>query len=221
MPKRLWLLSGALTLALSPLAAQSSFEYRDRTGDQEVAMHITEDRLPEGLLVRSSMSNGDYHEVQYDTTGQTVRYRVDSPERGTHYVARRIGNVLRVDGTLKGRPVARTLRIDDRPWYETVEVSLTPLALSGSKKPLLFWILHPWEATAYLMTGNLEPAQTVMVNDQAVQTVPVRVRPFGILGLFWSTLYWYRSADGLFVRYEGVRGLPGTPPTVVELIRQD
>lgn len=32
--------------------------------------------------------------------------------------------------------------------------------------------------------------------------------------LFWGADYWFRTSDGLLVRYEEVRGGPGTPTTV-------
>jgi len=51
-----------------------------------------------------------------------------------------------------------------------------------------------------------------------VDAVRLRVVPVGILRFFWSALYWFRPADGRFERSEGVRGGPGTPKTVVELL---
>jgi len=47
------------------------------------------------------------------------------------------------------------------------------------------------------------------------------VKPAGILGAFWSSLYWYRPADGRFLRYEAMREGPGTPKSVVEFVGQN
>ena len=68
------------------------------------------------------------------------------------------------------------------------------------------------------MQAREEKEEGIPVDGRALEAMRVKVSPWGLLSLFWSSLYWYRSSDGTFVRFEGVRGLPGTPKTVVELI---
>ncbi len=218
--KLTWLLLPALILAAGSLSAQERITYRDRTGGQQIIISIQEDQEPQGLLVRSFMSDGDYHEVQYDLSQTTVRYHVDSPQRKTDYTAVRAGNLIVVQGVLAGVPISRKLRIDARPWLETVEVSLSRLALDGTSQRRVFWIVHPWEARAYLMQATVEPQQLISVADANLLAVPVRMSQAGILAIFWSALYWFQWPDGLFVRYNAVRGLPGTPPTLIELIAE-
>lgn len=58
------------------------------------------------------------------------------------------------------------------------------------------------------------------MDGRTEEAMRVRVSPWGLLSLFWSSLYWFRPSDGAFLRYEAVRGLPGTPKTVVELIEE-
>jgi hypothetical protein len=207
-----------LMFVTGSLIAQESSTYRDTAGGREISIRILQDPLPGGLLIRSFMSDGEYHEVEYGAADATVRYRVTSPVRKLDYTVRKEGNLIRFEGTLGGRPLSRTQRIDDRPWYQTIEKSLSGFARSGGRALLLFWIVQPWEARAYLMQAANEGEETVVVGSGRTSARRVRVSPAGLLSLFWSTLYWYRSSDGLFVRYEGVRGLPGTPLTVVELV---
>ena len=215
-----WLVLCALLLAGNSLAAQAVFTYRERTAGADIMVHMEEDIVPHGLIIRSSMSDGDYHEVEYDATEATVKYRVVSPSRKTAYSALRKGNVIDVSGVLAGKPFSRTLQIDSHPWYETMEVSLSHYALGGVQQPLLFWVVQPWDANAYLMQAKVEPEQMISVDEARLHAMPVLVSAAGFLSLFWSTLYWYRSTDGLYVRYEGVRGGPGTPLTVVEMIAE-
>jgi hypothetical protein len=220
MSKSAWLFPCVLILSAGFSAAQASPTYSERTGDREITIRVVQERLPRGVVIRSFMSDGDYHEVEYDDSETTVRYRVASPAKNMDYSAARAGNLIMVQGVVAGKAVSRKLLIDDSPWYQTLEVSLSPYALAGSAQPLVFWIVQPWEARAYLMRAKVEPEQTILMAKASVRALPVRVSPTGLLGLFWSTLYWYRSPDGVFVRYEGVRGLPGTPRTVVELISE-
>jgi hypothetical protein len=198
--------------------AQASYSLRDTTGGRQVDIRILHEPLPSGLLVRSFMSNGEYHEVEYGPSAATVRYRVLSPSRNLDYTVRRDGNLLRFEGTFRGKPLSRTQKIDDHDWLETIELSLSAFARSSDRTSPAFWIVNPWEAKAFLMQATNEGADAVMVAGTPTASIRVRVRPAGFLAIFWSSLYWYRAADGLFVRYEAVRGLPGTPLTVVELM---
>jgi hypothetical protein len=37
----------------------------------------------------------------------------------------------------------------------------------------------------------------------------------GVLGSVWHSFYWFRCSDHVFVRYEGIIGLPFVPRTTV------
>jgi hypothetical protein len=199
-------------------AAPAAFNYRDRTGNHEIDILIAREDTADGFIVRSRMNDGDMHDVEMDASAATVRYRVRSPQRRTDYTVTRQGTVLVVQGTLRGAPVSKRITIDSRPWYQSVESSLAAFALGGGRSQPEFWIVHPWEANAYLLRAASEGDQVITVNGRSVVGLKVRIRPVGILQLFWSSLYWYRPADGWFLRYEGVRGFPGTPLTVLEYV---
>ena len=207
-----------LTFVAGPALAQEPITFRESTGGHQIISSVIESPLPHGLLVTSSLSNGDFYEVEYGPANGTVRYSVVSPARKLDYTARREGNIIGFEGTFGGKPLSRKQRIDDRPWLETVEISLVPFMLSASRTPILFWIVAPWEARAYLMQATNEGAETVSVDTAQIPAMRVRVKPTGLLAALWSSLYWYRASDGRFVKYEAFRGMPGTPLTVVELV---
>jgi hypothetical protein len=221
MRRMIALLASVLSLVSLPLIAQTMNTYRDRTGTAEVVIRMEQDPLPHGFLVRSFLSDGDFHEVEYGAADTTVRYRVVSPARNLDYSARREGNLLSFEGVLSGKQISRTQQIDDSPWFETIEVSIRAFVLAAPRSPKVFWIVQPWEAKAHLMQASNEGADTVSVNDVQTETLRVRVSAAGLLSLFWSSLYWYRSSDGSFVKYEAVRGPPGFPLTTVELVSEN
>jgi hypothetical protein len=214
----LTLLACVLSFVSLPLIAQSSNTYRDRTGAGVVFIRMEQELLPQGVLIRSFLSNGEFHEVEYGAARTTVSYRVVSPARNLDYTVRREENLLSFKGVFAGEPISREQRIDDTPWFETIEVSIRDFVLADAQAPKLFWTVQPWEAKAYLLQATNEGADTVSVNGVQTKALRVRVRAAGLLSLFWSSLYWYRSSDGSFVRYEAVRGPPGMPLTTVELI---
>jgi len=204
--------------SLLPAAAQEKPVYRERTGHRVISIKMWIESLVSGPIIHSVMSDGDTHDVTIDPTGATQSYRFESPARKTAYFASREGEAIRLDGVLKGKPVARRLAIDSRPWYETVEVMLRDYALAGSTSPVFFWIVHPFEAKAYLLQARGEGRESIEVNGSRLEALKVRVGLPGIGSILWNTVYWYRPGDGMFLRYEGVRGFPGTPVTVVELL---
>lgn len=198
------------------VAGQETVPYRDITGGRETRIAMFEEQTPGGWIIHSRMSDGEMHDVDIDASGATLRYHVVSPARRIDYRVTRDGNVLIIEGTFSGAPLSRKITIDEHPWYETLERSLQGYAAAGAPGKVVFWIVHPWEARAYLLGATGEGYQQVTVNDRAMTALRVRVRPEGFYHFFWSALYWYRREDAMFVRYEGVRGFPGTPRTVVE-----
>jgi hypothetical protein len=215
----MFLLCAGFLLGFSLAArAEPSLLYRDTTGGVQILIHMWVELLPTGSLINSVLSDGDVHRVQVNDEMATLSYRFASPARGSAYLARREGDTLVIAGTFRGAPLSRRISIDASPWYESMEWSLAEYALSGSTQPLVFWVVNPFEALAYEMQAIGESPENIMDNGQSVPALRVRVRPAGLLAPFWSTLYWFRPSDGRFLRYEGVRGLPGTPRTVVELM---
>ena len=203
-----------------PVDAQAGGIYRDLTGQLVTMIRLQQETRGEEVTLRSILSDGDLHSVEMDASRATLHYDFDSPGRKTAYSASREGNEILIQGTLKGQPLSRRIPIDSHPWYESMEWSLQPFAVSGSSEPLLFWVVQPYEGQAFLMQAREEREEDIPVDGRTLEALRVKVSPWGILSLFWSSLYWFRPSDGTFLRYEAVRGLPGTPKTVVELIEE-
>jgi hypothetical protein len=220
LAKLLAVSAALLFFPLLPLAGQTTWIYRDRTGQAEIRIRVWKQVADSGKVIHSALSDGDGHHVFLNAVSDTVRYDFESPQRETAYSAVRDGNTLYLQGTLRGRPLSRSIAIDAKPWYESMEWSLRNLALSGSPQPVVFWVLQPFEARAYLLQARVEKTEDIVDNDRTVPAIRVKVSPMGLLTLFWSALFWYRPADGLNLRYEAVRGLPGTPKTTVELMEE-
>ncbi len=168
--------------------------------------------------MQSRLSDGDMHDVRLDNALLTLSYHVTSPARRIDYTVVRSGNTLVFGGIFGGKPVSKRIAIDQRPWYESFERSAHDLVTGGSRNALVFWIVNPWDANAYLLQARSEGSEEVTVDGEQVDAVRVRAQPVGILRFFWSALYWFRPDDGQFERYEAVRGGPGTPETIVELM---
>ena len=54
-----------------------------------------------------------------------------------------------------------------------------------------------------------------------MQTVRVRFTMPDFRSMFWSSTYWFRAGDGLFVKSDETRGGPGSPKVKVELVSEE
>jgi hypothetical protein len=210
-------LASVLALAAASAGAET-LVYRESTAGTAITTIMSENRSLSGATLHSRMSDGDRHDVVMDAATATLSYHVASPRRQLDYTVVRQGATLFFQGTLAGKPFAKTTKIDARPWYQSPEMSFSDLVRDGGTEPVIFWIVYPWEGRAYLMQVRREARELVPVNGVATDTVRMKVTPAGILSLFWSAWYWYGPVDGRFLRYRAARGVPGTPDTIVELL---
>jgi hypothetical protein len=208
-----------LLLCLDPAGAQKGLVYRDQTGSRVGRVEVTEEPEGENLLLRTVMSYGESYEILNDADLATLSFTYGNVGDDTYYTARREGNSIRMEGTLRGKPFSRLSRIDEHPLYESVERSLQGFAISGSKQTLDFWMVLPMDAQVFHMVARREGQDRVQVAGVPVSAERVRVAPPGIAAILWSSLYWYRPADGTFLRSEAVRGIGlGIPKSVLELV---
>ncbi len=186
-----------------------------------VRIEVWEVRDAEGLLLQSVMSNGDTYGIRNTLDMVTTSFSYGNAAQGTLYTESREGNEIRLEGTLRGKPLSRVSRIDERPVYESVERSLQEFAISGSSQTIYFWIVLPADALIFQLMAHREGREVVDVAGERVEAERVKVSLPGLASILWSSLYWYRPTDGTFLRSECVRGLIGTPKTVLQLVEGD
>lgn len=219
MKKFLFLLL-ALTVVFSHpvLASEKNYVYRETTGKTSINSEWTIKPSVEGYSVVAESVN-ESHRVLCNQDHSTVRWEVRNPGSGLDLAVQRDGNLLIVAGKYKGKEAKEELKIDDLPWYQFVEVSLSDFVRSARERTE-FWIIQPNNLKHYKLVAIKQKTECITVHGQEVEAVQVKVTVSGVGSLFWSTQYWYRRSDGLYLRFEGVRGGPGTPKTIVELISE-
>ena len=118
--------------------------------------------------------------------------------------------------TFKGKEITKELKIDNRPWYQAWNLSFSRFVLSGRGRQE-FWTLRDSDLKEFVMVVIRENEEVIELNGQAVEAVKVKVTLNNWMSKFWKVHYWFRKSDGVFLRYEGANGPPGTPLTVTEL----
>ena len=121
---------------------------------------------------------------------------------------------------MNGKAIDGTKQIDGLPWYQTVTFSLRPMVMSKEQDSVSFWTLRPDTLALVKLRAIKETEEQIQVNNSTVKAQRVRVTPDNeLLSFFWQGNYWFRSQDGVFVKFEGINGPPGTPKTVIELVQ--
>jgi hypothetical protein len=70
------------------------------------------------------------------------------------------------------------------------------------------------------MVAKKQSEEEIKIDDKKYKSIRIRLTLKGWLSIFWHADYWYRKSDGVFVKFEGVRGGPLTPKTITELIKE-
>jgi hypothetical protein len=172
-------------------------------------------------LEKSDISTLNYQEedetyiTQTGPLQATLKWAACRPRQKTHVTARRQGDKIMIQGIYKGRPLQRAEHIDEDPWYQATSWSLRAFVLSPDRT-IRFWSLRTDTLKAYHMEAAKRDPQKVVVNGKEEDAVPVELRLTGMLAPFWKGRYWFRAADGVFLRYQSPGGPPGTPDIQIE-----
>mgnify|MGYP001817567909 CR=1 FL=1 len=152
-----------------------------------------------------------------DQSYNTRQWQIQRLDQDTHLTARREDQAIHVSGRLEGADIQRTLKIDNDPWYQAGSLSLRAFVQSAEAETH-FWILRPGKFTAHKLQAVREGLETLEVDGRSVETHKIKVCLTGWKAPFWSATYWFRAEDGVFLRYQGASGPPGSPETVVEWV---
>jgi hypothetical protein len=209
-----WLGWGLATLAgAEPVETRT---YRETTDGESALRQWTLRTEGEGtgaIRVAASEFRGERFENRLAPDGDTLGWRAETAA-GT-IVAERSGRRLRLSGTLEGREFEKRVKLPALPWYQSIVYSLEDFA-RGGEEAVKFVTLHPREFNLITLRASREGVETIMVEGQEHRARRVSLRLAGWRAPFWSADYWFREADGRFLRYAGANGPPGTPETVVD-----
>ena len=209
------LLLAAISLTAKPAVEQR--DYRETTAGHQTTFRstlyreVTEHRV-------ESQAKDEHHLVFCQPDGTTRMWTVERP--GTKVVCDRDGERITVAGTVDGKPYRQTVELGKTPWLQPLSLALRVQAADGPKEQV-FWMLRPDTFQPIKLKATTAGEETILVEGTALVARRVRVGAPGRIAGLWYGLYWFRASDGVFVRYEGVFGLPFVPRTVVALQPDD
>ncbi|MBN2436296.1 MAG: hypothetical protein JXK07_13620 [Spirochaetes bacterium] len=154
--------------------------------------------------------NSGYESIQWvikNTNGETITFNRDN-------------NIVKVIGIHAGEHIAKSIKIDEAPWFASLDFGIQAFCKSG-KAEISFWVIDPSNLKPHLMTLTRMNEETVSHADKKTQTVKIRITASGVPAIFFNMNYWTRTTDGLPVRSETKQGGPLSPTILNELIIND
>jgi len=195
-----------------------TYDYLERIDTLSVKIFWQLEEKKDHIILRSIRA-GEIHIYQCDLLGATLQWELKNPGTNTDIVARREKRSILINGTFEGESIDKKVSIDGAPWYQPMSFSLTSF-IKSDKSSVEFWSLRPNDLLSYKMKAKKKEIQLIKIHGKEVEVQKVKVSLTGFRSMFWHGYYWFRKVDGLFMKYEGVNGPPGTPKTIIELIRE-
>jgi hypothetical protein len=204
---------GAWPAAAEPRAEGDTRVYRE-TGDQTRTFTLRITPLPGARERLESVSGETRFVTVCDSRGETLSWTLESP--GARVRAESADSRIAVSGTRDGRRLREEYATGGLPWIQALSRGLRDRPTPGAE-PLRFVMLRP---------DSLEPVKLEAVPDaRGHDGTPaptgvrrIRVRGTGPVARLCYGLHDFRREDGVFLRYEGLFGLPGLPRSSVRIV---
>lgn len=170
-----------------------------------------------------TMLNITFPEILYEyqndkKTGATLKWSMSKKESVLHGV--RQGNTIELKEEVNGKVYTNRIKIDDALWIQPVEYGLQWLARDQDNSALRFWVISPYDGKISKLVAKKKGVEMIKLGDQEYDAVRVKLTATGWKSLFWSANYWFRESDGIFLKFRGAFGAPGTSETLTELINE-
>ncbi len=212
-----FLLAPLLALHFLPSLGQE-YSYTETTNNETTNFQIKKSHANEGVYMIEMKDENRLSHHYIMPQGTTVRWQHKDTKLAHDFNVERKGNDIAIRGTFNGNEINKVVEIDDAHWHSKVDHALTDWVRSEEDE-LDFWILK--------LSSDLDPlkisaekvgTEMIKLDNNTFQATKVKLTLCGFfMSKLWSSYYWYRKEDGLFLKFKGAMGLPGTPTTTIEL----
>ena len=191
-----------------------TLEYLRTTGD-DVTTEYYNTSMQEDYLVRT-YQNSNEKNVNFINDLETLRLQVLDSENESKieiYVSdERFIIAIAEDDSVSYKEMSKK----PIPWYQSISYSVGQHFLN-SLEDIKFYIFSSQKLNFYTMKAKFLGKEVINLNNNQINAIKVKVSASGLKAKFWHSFYWFRESDGLFLKYKGRNGPPGTPITTIEL----
>ena len=207
-----------LCCAISHGIFAQKYHYISTTADRPHDIMVTKEKTRQGKNILTLEEYKLYSQHTFNPHLGTEQWALRDDKSDHDFVAQREDDLIRISGSFHGKPIDKTVDIDEDVWFNKLDHGLSAFAVSN-REELSFWVLKLLsDLDPIKMVAEKEGVERIEVSGASYEAIKIKlVLDHFILSKLWSARCWYRASDGLFLRYEGANGRPGTPVTVIEL----
>ena len=204
--------------SLSDTLRAQRYRYLSTTDGHSHEVLVTKEENATGQTLLTLKEYKRYSQHVFHPKWGTERWELRDEKLGHDFVAQRTDDVIRIRGTFQHEPVQKEVDIGNAIWYNKLDHGLSDFAISNRAT-------HSFEALRLLddldligMDAERIGPERITLGGQSYEAIKVKLTlNHFLLSKLWSAYCWFRASDGLFLRYQGANGKPGTPETVIEL----
>jgi hypothetical protein len=125
-----------------------------------------------------------------------------------------------INGTLSGKPLKKTLTIDNSPWYQIIPLGMQRAAIDTVGKSKFWAISIDKPFFLKQVCFNLSSiSDTILPIDKDVSCLCMQVRIPVIYGI-WKGEYFIRKYDNSFIYYQGFMYGSKRPSDIIEYVKK-
>jgi len=200
---------GSSILLIFIIAAFSApvekYAYRMRIGNKSAVNRWTREMRSGTIVLGSENMMTDEFDTMICNGGyETIEWFYTSGNKGTRLSGTRKNNLVEISGFAKGKPVRTSITLEEGSWYQFPEFAFSHM-LASNRESAVYYIFWPDKFIFYAMKAKRIGEEPVLYDGKTVDAIKVKVTLTGFKSIFWSSYYWFRKPDYLFVRYEGAQ----------------
>jgi len=172
--------------------------------------------VKENEIIRLYENDNCKHLTVFDTTFHTIKYEFENKEENSEVTIDQQDSKIVLKGILKGKEIESEFVNDEIKWSQSITYTLHRFMLSD-KEQEIFRIFRPDNFKPIEFKAVKGEEDTLQINGTEIPVQKIKLRLNGIKSIFWKGEYNFRIPDGLFIKYKGKNGGPGSPETTIIL----
>lgn len=209
--KNIYLYSIIMLLPSLPVLAQKT-TYLSKCGNLQDTIVWQEKKTNEKIYLYVTQGD-EQHEYVMNKSFQTEKWQVINLPLHTDLTIELHNNIYSVTGKFKGKSIAKTVKSSGYAWYQNIAYNAG--MSSEGKKAVKYECFRPDNIKLYTMVAEVQGTEQF----KGTSTQKITVSLTGFLSVFWSCSYYFDPATLKFVGYKGINGKPGTPETIIKVIK--
>lgn len=178
---------------------QTTIVWREKRTNGKIHLHVTQEN--------------EQHEYVMNESFQTEKWKVVNLPSHTDLTIELHNGTYSVVGTFKGKRMAKTVKSKGYVWYQNIAYNAG--ASLKNKRTVKYECFRPDNIKLYTMMAEVQGTEKF----EGINANKITVSLTGFLSAFWSCSYYFDPVALNFIGYKGVNGKPGTPETIIKIIK--